>query len=73
MRAALSGAGAPHTATPAQADAHVGLALILLKGNDPRAALLHATAADEFWQAFDPGNPARREPTDLRSQALRRK
>jgi eukaryotic-like serine/threonine-protein kinase len=73
LQAALSGAGAPHTATPAQADAHVGLALILLKRNDPRAALLHATAADEFWQAFDPGNPARREATDLRSQALRRK
>ncbi len=71
LQAASSGAGAPHTATPAQADAQVGLALILLKRNDPRAALLQATAADEFWQAFDPDNPARREATDLRSQALR--
>jgi hypothetical protein len=71
LQAALSGAGAPHTSTPAQAEAHTGLALILLKRNDPRAALLQATAADEFWQAFDPDNPARKEATVLRSQALR--
>jgi serine/threonine-protein kinase len=71
LQAALSGPGVPHTATPAQADAHTGLALVLLKRNDPRAALTQAIAADEFWQAFDPDNPARKEATDLRSQALR--
>jgi tetratricopeptide (TPR) repeat protein len=71
LQAALSGPGVPHTATPAQADAHAGLALILLKRNDPRAALTQATAADEFWQTFDPDNPARKEAADLRSQALR--
>ena len=33
--------------------------------------LAHATAADDFWKAFDPDNPARKEAADLRSQALR--
>jgi eukaryotic-like serine/threonine-protein kinase len=71
LQDALSGVGVPHTATPAQADAHAGLALILLKRNDPGAALIQATAADDFWQAFDPANPAHLEATELRSRALR--
>jgi tetratricopeptide (TPR) repeat protein len=71
LEAAISGAEVPHSATPAQADAHAGLALVLLKHNDARAALLQATAADEFWQHFDPENPARKEAAQLRSQALR--
>ena len=71
LQSALSGAEVPRTATPAQAEAHAGLALIGLKGNDPRAALIQATAADDFWKAFDPGNPARKEAAELRSQALR--
>jgi len=70
LQAALSGVEAPHSETPAQADAHVGLALISLEHNDPRAALIEATAADEFWQGFDPDNTARKEASDLRLQAL---
>ena len=71
LEGAISGAEVPHTATPAQADAHAALAQLLLKRNDPRAALPQATAADEFWQHFDPDNPARKEAAQLRSQALR--
>jgi hypothetical protein len=71
LQSALSGVEVPHTLTPAQAEAHAGLALIGLKRNDPRTALAHATAADDFWKAFDPDNPARKEATELRSQALR--
>jgi tetratricopeptide (TPR) repeat protein len=68
---AISGAEAPHTATPAQADAHAALARLLLKRNDPRAALPQATTAAEFWLHFDPENPAREDALQLRSQALR--
>jgi tetratricopeptide (TPR) repeat protein len=71
LQAAISAEEAPHTATPAQADAHAGLALILLKRNDPRAALLQASSADDFWRDFDPENPAREEAAELRSRALR--
>jgi tetratricopeptide (TPR) repeat protein len=83
LEAAISGSGAgsaagsgpgtevPHTPTPAQADAHAGLALVLLKRNDPRAALVQAGTADDFWRDFDPGNPDRQEAGELRSQAMR--
>jgi tetratricopeptide (TPR) repeat protein len=87
LEAAISGSGAgsaassaagsglgtevPHTRTPAQADAHAGLALVLLKRNDPRAALVQAGTADDFWRDFDPGNPDRQEAGELRSQAMR--
>jgi hypothetical protein len=71
LAAALSGAEVPHTATPAQADAHAGLALVLLKQNDPRAALLQAGAAEDFWRDFDPENPARKEAQELRFRASR--
>ena len=71
LQAALSGAEVPHTATPAQAEAHAGLALVLLKQNDPRAALAQAGAAEDFWRDFDPENPARKEAAELRSRASR--
>ncbi len=71
LQAAISGTEAPRTETPAQADAHAGLARVLLKRNDPRAALTQAVTADDFWRDFDPGNPARQEAGELRSEALR--
>lgn len=71
LQAAISAEEAPHTATPAQADAHAGWALILLKRNDPAAALVEASSADDFWRDFDPENPARKEAAELRSRASR--
>ena len=71
LQAALSGEGVPHTMMPAQAHAQVGLARLLLLRNDPRGALLHAAAAADFWDDFDPRNPARKEAEQVRSDAQR--
>jgi tetratricopeptide (TPR) repeat protein len=71
LQAALSGDGVPHTMTPAQANARVGLARLLLLRHEPRDALIHATAASDFWRDFDPQNPARKEAERVRSVAQR--
>jgi len=71
FQAAISGEGAPQILTPAQADAHLGLARMFLERNDSHAALLNAAKADDFWRGFDPANPAQREAARLRARAQR--
>lgn len=71
FQAALSGEGVPHAMTPAQADALMGLARVLLVRKDAQGALQRATAASNFWQSFDPENPARKDAQNLVSVAQR--
>src|SRR5262249_16470960 len=61
LEGARAGEGVPKTLTPAQAEAQLGLARVSLSRNDPQSALLHVSAADDFWRDFDPANPARQE------------
>lgn len=63
LQAALSGEEQPHAPTPAQADAHVGLARVALARHDAQTALTQATLADEIWRNFDASNPGRNEVT----------
>jgi serine/threonine protein kinase len=71
FQAAISAEGVTHTLTPAQADAHLGLARVFLARNDPATALVHAAKADHFWRDFDPANPTKRDATRWRERAQR--
>jgi len=70
LQAALTGEGVSATATPAQADAHLGLARVLLSRGEHQAALQHLAAADDFWRDFDPDNSARREVAAWRARVV---
>jgi len=70
LQAALSGVGVTDTATPAQAEAHLGLARVFAARGDQQATLQHLAAAEDFWRDFDPANPARRELASWRVRLL---